>query len=152
MKRIQRILTAPGLAVLLLTGNASGVEPVSPRFPDTELPSRMEEDDVMSRQGVVYVSGTLLVSPCVLSDWASEMQGQKQNWLSRKVRQVTLALEGCGDGVVHTGLRQNAPLSVRGSWGNRTERFPLRLNDGVNYLTFSLSQDAGLVPLEMSYE
>ncbi|EBM0567759.1 hypothetical protein GKU49_23145 [Salmonella enterica] len=150
MKRIQRILTAPGLAVLLLTGNASGAEPVSPRFPDTELPSRVAEDDVMSRQGVVYVSGTLLVSPCVLSDWASEIQGQ--NWLSRNVRQVTLALEGCGDGEVRTELRQNAPLSVRGTWGNGTERFPLRLNDGVNYLTFSLSQDAGLVPLEMSYE
>lgn len=150
MKRIQRILTAPGLAMLLLTGSASGAEPVSPRFPDTELPSRVAEDDVMSRQGVVYVSGTLLVSPCVLSDWVSEMQGQ--NWLSRNVRQVTLALEGCGDGVVRTGLRQNAPLPVRGAWGNGTERFLLRLNDGVNYLTLSLSQDAGLVPLEMSYE
>lgn len=150
MKRIQRILTAPGLVVLLLAGNASGAEPVSPRFPDTELPSRVADDDVMSRQGVVYVSGVLLVSPCVLSDWASEMQGQ--NWLSRNVRQITLALEGCGMGEVRTGHRQNAPLSVRGSWGNGTERFPLRLNDGVNYLTFSLSQDAGLVPLEMSYE
>ncbi|EDT8879267.1 hypothetical protein EK51_004628 [Salmonella enterica subsp. enterica] len=150
MKRIQRILTAPGLAVLLLTGSASGAEPVSPRFPDTELPSRVAEDDVMSRQGVVYVSGTLLVSPCVLSDWAGEIQGQ--NWVNREVRQVTLALEGCGDGVIHTGLRQNAPLPVNGIWGNGTERFPLRLNDGVNYLTFSLPQGAGLVPLEMCYE
>ncbi|HGB5188179.1 TPA: hypothetical protein ACIVM6_004176 [Salmonella enterica subsp. salamae serovar 21:z10:z6] len=150
MKRIQRILTAPGLVVLLLTGSASGAEPVSPRFPDTELPSRVAEDDVMSRQGVVYVSGTLLVSPCVLSDWAGEIQGQ--NWVNRKVRQVTLALEGCGDGVIHTGLRQNAPLPVSGIWGKGTERFPLRLNDGVNYLTLSLSQDAGLVPLEMRYE
>lgn len=151
MKRMQRILTAPGLAVLLLTGNAFGAEPVSPRFPDTELPSRVDEDDVMSRQGVVYVSGTLLVSPCVLSDWASEVQGQ--NWMNRKVRQVTLALEGCGDGGIRTGLRQNAPMSVSGVWGNEAERFPLRLNDGVNYLTFSLPQGAELlVPLEMRYE
>lgn len=150
MKRIQQILTVPGLAVLLLTGNASGAEPVSPRFPDTELPSRVAEDDVMSRQGQVYVSGTLLVSPCVLSDWTGEIQGQ--NWVNRKVRQVTLALEGCGDGVVHTSLRKNVPLSVRGYWGGRSEQFSLRLNDGVNYLTFSLLQDAGLVPLEMTYE
>ncbi|HFW4533981.1 TPA: hypothetical protein ACIBQR_002734 [Salmonella enterica subsp. enterica serovar Chester] len=150
MKRIQRILAVPGLAILLLTGNAVGAEPVSPRFPDTELSFRGEEDDVMSYQGAVYVSGALLVSPCVLSNWAGEKQGQ--NLVNNKVRRVTLALKGCGDGEVRTGFRQNPRLPVSGIWGNGTERFLLWLNDGVNYLTFFLPQGAGLVPLEMTYE
>ncbi|EAO4397491.1 hypothetical protein E5475_20700 [Salmonella enterica] len=126
------------------------MEPVAPRFPDTELPSPGMEENVMSRQGQVYVSGTLLISPCVLSDWAGEMQGQ--NWMRRAVRQVTLVLEGCGDGGVNTGLRQNAPLSVRGNWGGKTDYFSLRLNDGMNWLTLPLPAGARLMPLEMSYE
>ena len=150
MRRIQQKVWGPVLAGWLLAGSVYGAEPVSPRFPDTELPAPGQEEDVMSRQGVVYVSGTLLVSPCVLSDWAGEMQGK--NWVNRSVRQVTLALEGCGDSMAYTGLRQNAPLPVRGVWGNGTERFTLRLKDGVNYLTLSLPPDAGLVPLEMRYE
>ncbi|EBD7338796.1 hypothetical protein OE847_003754 [Salmonella enterica] len=150
MKRRQRGVACSVLAMLLLSGTVLAAEPVAPRFPDTELPAPSQEADVMSRQGVVYVSGTLLVSPCVLSDWAAEMQGR--NWMNRDVRQVTLALEGCGDGMVHTGLRQNAPLPVRGMWGTGTAHFPLRLNDGVNYLTLSLPPESGLVPLEMRYE
>ncbi|EBF0843287.1 hypothetical protein ZP13_24830 [Salmonella enterica subsp. enterica] len=149
MKRLQRMMMVPFLAALM-SAPGYGMEPVSPRFPDTELPAPVQEEDVMSRQGQVYVSGTLLVSPCVLGDWAGEMQGQ--NWVNTGVRQVTLALEECGDGMTYTGLRQNAPLPVRGVWGNGTELFPLRLNDGVNYLTFSLPPETELVPLEIRYE
>ncbi|EBZ7588776.1 hypothetical protein EHB58_24025 [Salmonella enterica subsp. enterica serovar Hull] len=150
MNRIQRRMAVPYLAVLLLVLPGYGAEPVSPRFPDMELPTLVPENDVMSLQGQVYVSGTLMVSPCVLSDWAEEIHGQ--NWVHKNVRQITLALEGCGDGAIRTGIGHNAPLSVRGGWGNRTERFLLRLNDGVNYLTFSLPSSDGVVPLEMSYE
>ncbi|EFM0752304.1 hypothetical protein O4O00_23445 [Citrobacter sedlakii] len=150
MKRMQKTVMVPFLTATLLAVPVYGAEPVSPWFPDTELPSPGHEPDVLSRQGQVYVSGTLLVSPCVLSDWAEEIQGQ--TWVNRNVRQVTLALEGCGDGTVHAGPQQNAPLPVRGAWGDGAEAFALRLNDGVNYLTFPLSPDAGLVPLEMRYE
>ncbi|EAX4124294.1 hypothetical protein LDR49_003833 [Salmonella enterica] len=149
MKRIQRILTAPGFVVLLLIGNAVGAEPVSPRFPDTELAAPSQEEDAMSRQGQVYVSGTLLVSPCVLSDWATEMQGR--NWMFGALHQVTLALEGCGDGGEYTGLQQHAPLPVRSLWWDG-KAFPLRLKDGMNYLTLPVRSGTGGMRLEMTYE
>ncbi len=151
MKRMQRILRVPLLVVALTPGPGYSAEPVAPRFPDTELPSPAQEGDVMSRQGQVYVSGILLVSPCVLSDWATEIQGQ--SWMRRDVRQVTLALEGCGDGTVNVGRQQNAPMSVRGHWGGGgTASFPLRLHDGMNWLTLPVPAGGSLMPLEMTYE
>ncbi len=148
MKRIQRLLTVPCLAALLLSAYGYGMESLAPRFPDTELPAPEPESDLMSRQGLVYVTGTLLVSPCILSDWASEMQGH--SWFSGQARQVTLALEGCGDGAVHDSLRKNPPLSVRGVWG--TEQFSFRLDDGMNYLTLPVPSDQDGMRLEMTYE
>lgn len=105
----------------------------------------------MARQGEVYVSGTLLVSPCVLSDWATEMQSR--NWISGRARQVTLALEGCGTGVTVTDLvpAYEVPLHVTGRWG-RAEAFPLRLKNGVNYLTLPAPVGTKGIRLEMSYE
>lgn len=140
------------LAGFFFTGTIFCAEPVAPRFPDTELPVLSREGDLMGNQGMVYVSGALLIAPCVLSDWASEIQGQ--NWIGQDVRQVTLALEGCGDGMTYTGLRQNAPLPVRSFWktGTGTEYFFLRLNDGVNYLTLPVSDFTSGMRLEMAYE
>lgn len=148
MKRLQRMMMVPFLTALM-SAPGYGIAPVAPRFPDTELPAPAQEEDVMSRQGQVYVSGTLLVSPCLLSDWATEIQGQ--NWMRRDLRQVTLALEGCGDGRVPPRLQQNAPMPVRGSWGGGTP-FSLKLNDGMNWLTLPVPAGGRLMPLEMTYE
>lgn len=106
---------------------------------------------VMARQGEVYISGTLLVSPCVLSDWATEMQSR--NWVSGRARKVTLALEGCGTGETTTGLASGygTPLHATGRWG-RAEAFPLRLKNGVNYLTLPAPAGVEGIRLEMSYE
>ncbi|EBX6688710.1 hypothetical protein DS275_20750 [Salmonella enterica subsp. salamae serovar Sofia] len=148
MKRIQRLLTVPCLAALLLSAYGYGMESLAPRFPDTELPAPEPESDLMSRQGQVYVTGTLLVSPCTLSDWASEVQGH--SWFSGQVKQVTLVLEGCGDGTVHDSLRANPPLFVRGVWGG--EQFSFRLDDGMNYLSLPVPSGRNGMRLEMTYE
>lgn len=151
MKHGQRITVMAGLLACTLAAPGYGGEPVSPRFPDTALlPAEQPQSDVLARQGQVRVTGRLLVSPCVLSDWAGEMQGQV--WFPAGARQVTLALEGCGDGQTGSALRGEARLPVRGVWGDAGERFSLRLNNGVNYLTFSVPPVTGLVPLEMAYE
>ncbi|EBU5257371.1 hypothetical protein N7V01_004611 [Salmonella enterica subsp. enterica] len=148
MKQMQWI---PVVMAVLLVHPVYAVEQIAPRFPDTELPAPGREDDVMARQGEVYISGTLLVSPCVLRDWETTMQAP--NWSSAKVRQVTLALEGCGTGVTTTGLasEDGAPLHVTGRWG-WTDAFTLRLKNGVNYLTLPAPAGAEGIRLEMVYE
>ncbi|EGI8540369.1 hypothetical protein L6F55_004304 [Salmonella enterica] len=148
MKQVQWI---PVVMAVLLAHPVYAAEQIAPRFPDTTLPAPGGGDDVMARQGEVYVSGTLLVSPCVLSDWATEMQSR--NWISGRARQVTLALEGCGTGVTVTDLvpAYEVPLHVTGRWG-RAEAFPLRLKNGVNYLTLPAPVGTKGIRLEMSYE
>ncbi|HIF3433612.1 TPA: hypothetical protein ACXZW1_004349 [Salmonella enterica] len=139
-----------GVVFCLLSAPGYCAEQVAPRFPDTVLPSQgIPQSDVLSGQGQVTVTGRLLVSPCVLSDWAEEMQGG--TWFSGGNRQVTLALEGCGNGVPGGMLPQIAPVPARGIWGGR-ERFSLRLNNGVNYLTLSAPRISGVMPLEVTYE
>ncbi|EAV6589601.1 hypothetical protein Q4J83_004247 [Salmonella enterica] len=148
MKRVQWI---PMVMAVLLAHPVYAAEQVAPRFPDTVLPPSPGGDDVMARQSEVYISGTLLVSPCVLSDWTTEIQSR--NWVSGRARQVTLALEGCGTGETTTGLAQGygAPLYATGRWG-RAEVFSLRLKNGVNYLTLPAPAGAEGIRLEMSYE
>ncbi|MLT46681.1 hypothetical protein DQ089_04190 [Salmonella enterica subsp. enterica] len=140
-----------GVALCLLSVSGYSAEQVAPRFPDTAQPTPgIPQSDVLSGQGVVTVSGRLLVSPCVLSDWAEEMQGQA--WFAEPARQVTLALEGCGDGQVVGILRQGAPFPARAEWGDTRERFRIRLKNGVNYLTLSVPRISGVTPLEVTYE
>ncbi|EPP0275057.1 hypothetical protein ACUJ63_004310 [Salmonella enterica subsp. enterica] len=151
MKHRQRITVVAGLLAGLLAGPGYSAEQVAPRFPDTALMAPVQpESEGLARQGQVTVTGRLLVSPCVLSDWAGEMQGQA--WFPAGARQVTLALEGCGDGQAGTAVPREARLPVRGVWGDRSEHFSVRLKNGVNYLTFSAPLITGLVPLEMTYE
>ncbi|ECB6456206.1 TPA: hypothetical protein G8L55_004547 [Salmonella enterica] len=147
MKQVQWI---PVVMAVLLAHPVYAVGQIAPRFPDTELPAP-GGGDVMARQGEVYISGTLLVSPCVLSDWATEMQSR--NWVSGRARKVTLALEGCGTGETTTGLASGygTPLHATGRWG-RAEAFPLRLKNGVNYLTLPAPAGVEGIRLEMSYE
>ncbi|ECE0472902.1 hypothetical protein ITK37_004632 [Salmonella enterica] len=149
---IQRWVSAvAGMVFCLLSASGFGAELVAPRFPDTALlPSGQPRSDVLSGQGQVTVTGRLLVSPCVLSDWAEEMQGDA--WFAETTRQVTLALEGCGDGQVGTVLRQGAPIPAWGVWGDKQERFRIPLRNGVNYLTLSAPRISGLMPLEVTYE
>ncbi|EAU6886235.1 hypothetical protein F7396_20120 [Salmonella enterica] len=151
MMHMRRAFSMAGLLACLLSTPGYSAESVAPRFPDTALPSPdLPESDVLSRQGQVRVTGRLLVSPCVLSDWAEEMQGEA--WFASRTRQVTLALEGCGDGQVGPVLWKGAPVLAWGIWGDANERFRMRLNNGVNYLTLSAPQVAGLMPLEVTYE
>ncbi|EDW6540913.1 hypothetical protein YQ95_003964 [Salmonella enterica subsp. enterica] len=147
MKQVQWI---PVVMAVLLAHPVYAVGQIAPRFPDTELPAP-RGGGVMARQGEVYISGTLLVSPCVLSDWATEMQSR--NWVSGRARKVTLALEGCGTGETTTGLASGygTPLHATGRWG-RAEAFPLRLKNGVNYLTLPAPAGVEGIRLEMSYE
>ncbi|EGX5147321.1 hypothetical protein DQ657_24660 [Salmonella enterica] len=138
-----------GMAFCLLSAQGYNAEQVAPRFPDTALQSSgSPQSDVLSGQGQVLVTGLLLVSPCVLSDWAEEMLGEA--WFAQSTRQVTLALEGCGDGQVGSLSLQGSPVLAWGVWGR--ERFRMRLNNGVNYLTLSAPRISGLMPLEVSYE
>lgn len=148
MKQMQWI---PVVMAVLLAYPVYAVEQIAPRFPDTELPATDQGGNVMAQQGEVYISGTLLVSPCVLSDWTTEMQSQ--NWVSGRARQVTLTLEGCGTGETSTGLAlgYGAPLYATGRWG-RAEDFSLRLKNGVNYLTLPALAGVDGIRLEMSYE
>ncbi|ECI7967262.1 hypothetical protein E2D61_23890 [Salmonella enterica subsp. enterica] len=146
MKQVQWI---PVVMAVLLAHPVYAVGQIAPRFPDTALPA--PPGGVMARQGEVYISGTLLVSPCVLSDWATEMQSR--NWVSGRARKVTLALEGCGTGETTTGLASGygTPLHATGRWG-RAVAFPLRLKNGVNYLTLPAPAGVEGIRLEMSYE
>ncbi|EJK1075823.1 hypothetical protein NKN81_004428 [Salmonella enterica] len=148
---MKQVRWMPVVMAVLLAHPVYAAEQIAPRFPDTTLPTPPGGGDVMARQGEVYVSGTLLVSPCVLSDWATEMQSR--NWFPARARQVTLALEGCGAGETTAGLAPGygTPLHAIGRWG-RAEPFHLRLKNGVNYLTLPAPAGVEGIRLEMSYE
>lgn len=140
-----------GVVFCLLSASGYCAEQVAPRFPDTILPSQgIPQSDVLSGQGQVTVTGRLLVSPCVLSDWAEEVQDGA--WFTGGNRKVTLVLEGCGDGENGGVLRQGAPVQARGVRGDTHERFRIRLNNGMNYLTLSVPRLSRLIPLEVTYE
>ena len=150
MKWMKRVV--PGLVLMVLAGMA-GAEPVTFRFPDTGLPALPgDEGGAPERQGEVMVTGALLVSPCVLSDYA--LESQQAGWVAPGSRQVTLALEGCGDGASQFGLSRmrEVPLPVKSRWNGAPDAQHLRLNNGVNYLSLTVSPSARNLRLEMDYE
>ncbi len=133
-----------GGALCLLSVSDSCAEQVAPRFPDTELLTQsIPQSDVLSNQGQVTVTGRLLISASVLRDWVED--NKKEARFFRSSRYVTLILEGGGDDL-------GPPFPVHGAWGNKAERFRVRLKGGINYLTLLAPRDSGLMPLEVMYE
>lgn len=147
----RRIPTSVAVAFCLLSVQGYSAEQVAPRFPETVLVSPGKAlSNTLSGQGLVMVAGRLLISPCVLSDRIEEIQGKGRT--AGDVMQVTVALEGCGNGQVESSLRREVAVTAIGVWGGEQGPFQMRLNNGVNYLTLPVSRIHGLIPLEVTYE
>lgn len=148
-------MKSPHLVSVLLVGLAGAAiaEPVTFRFPDTSLlsPPGDDEGKLSSSHGEVMVTGSLLIAPCVLSDYA--LESQQRGWLPATTQQLTLALEGCGMGAWQAGLMRSREVAfpVRSRWG-ASEYRSLRLHDGVNYLTIGIGASTRYMRLEIDYE
>lgn len=155
MKRTKMMMLILGLVSGMGFLHNACAEPVAPRFPDTVLSGERNSyigGEPLSNQAQVDVSGVLLVSPCILSHWALETQGK--GWASQELRQVTLALEGCGDGATQFGMAKTreVALPVSGGWSGAKDRYQLRLHNGENYLSLQVDPVSALLQLEMNYE
>ncbi|ECO1040180.1 hypothetical protein NUN68_004053 [Salmonella enterica subsp. enterica serovar Newport] len=154
MKQTTMMWWGPGLLAWMVFLQGVCAEPVAPRFPDMFSSGEQTGELVgpLTNQGQLNVSGELLISPCILSHWALETQGK--SWISGRVRQITLALESCGDGDTQFGLARSreVPMPVVGEWAGGQKQYMLRLHNGENTLSLPAGPVVSLLELELKYE
>ncbi|POP23635.1 hypothetical protein [Serratia marcescens] len=142
------------MSTLLCLVLAGGVyaEVNTPRVPDHTLPHMpTPPGEALSREGVLWVEGAMLSSPCASG---RAMTGSLQDGVVKTQPQsVVVLLEGCGDGTNGGGARLPVTIDV-------TPGLPLqvsqprsyRLAHGNSTLPLTVQPGTQVLRVEMNYE
>ncbi|RFT77744.1 hypothetical protein [Serratia marcescens] len=139
------------LLCLMLAGGAYA-EVNTPRVPDYTLPHEpTPPGEALSREGVLWVEGAMLSSPCASG---SVMAGRLQDGVVKTQPQsVVVLLEGCGDGVNGGGARLPVSIDVTaGESLQARQSHPYRLAHGNSMLPVTVQPGTQVLRVEMNYE
>ncbi|WP_041922182.1 hypothetical protein [Serratia marcescens] len=139
------------LLCLVLAGGAYA-EVNTPRVPDYTLPHEpTPPGEVLSREGVLWVEGAMLSSPCTSG---SVMAGSLQDGVVKtQLQSVVVLLEGCGDGVNGSGARLPVTVDVTAGESLQVKQpHPYRLAHGNSMLPVTVLPGTQVLRVEMNYE
>ncbi|TSB25743.1 hypothetical protein FOT43_22565 [Serratia marcescens] len=142
-----------GMVVCLGVAGVAGAEVNTPRMPDYALPHEpTPPGERLSREGIVWVEGALLSSPCV-SGTVMQKQSGEQALLQTRKQSVVVLMEGCGDGAQGGGA--GVPVTVDVASGAPFRESPprrYRLSHGSSALPLNVWSEAQVLRVEMRYE
>lgn len=142
-----------GMVVCLGLVGVAGAEVNTPRMPDYALPHEPTlPGERLSREGIVWVEGALLSSPCT-SGTVMEKGTEKHVPNPTPQRLLAIRLEGCGDGTKGKGAGIPVTVDILPDTSFKSpqpQRY--RLSHGNSVLPLNVRAEVQVLRVEMRYE